>query len=49
VNSQLKKNPGDDNEPSASQLIGIFCIFLGVADDSKPPWVVIISLPFFFP
>jgi hypothetical protein len=42
----LKKNLGDDNEPGASQLIVIFCIFLGVADDGEPPWFIIISLLF---
>jgi len=41
------KIPRDDNESGASQLISIFCIFLGVVDDGEPPWLVIISLPFF--
>jgi len=37
MSSHLKKNLGDDNEPGASQLVVIFCIFLGVADDDEPP------------
>ncbi len=41
------KIPRDDNEPGASQLVGIFCIFLGVVNDGEPPWLVVISLPFF--
>jgi len=44
VSSHLKKNLGDDNESRASQFIVIFCIFLGVADDGEPPWLIIISL-----
>jgi len=47
MNSHLKKNLGDDNESRASQLVVIFCIFLGVANDSEPPWLVVISLIFF--
>jgi hypothetical protein len=41
VSSHLRKNPKDDNEPRASQLL-IFCIFLGVADDDEPPWLIVI-------
>jgi hypothetical protein len=37
VSSHLRKNLRDDNEPGASQLVVIFCIFLGVANDSEPP------------
>ncbi len=48
MSSHLKKNLGDDNESGASQFVVIFCIFLGVADDDEPPWLVVIFL-FFFP
>ncbi len=47
MSSHLKKNPGDDNESRASQLVVIFYIFLGVANDSEPLWLVVISLIFF--
>ncbi len=43
----LEKKPRDDNEPRASQLVVIFYIFLGVTNDSEPPWLVVISLLFF--
>ncbi len=49
VNSKLRKNPGNDNESSTSQLVSIFCIFFSVADDGEPPWfgLVVIFLLFF--
>jgi hypothetical protein len=37
MSSHLRKNLGDDNKPGASQLVVIFCIFLGVVDDDEPP------------
>jgi hypothetical protein len=46
-NHTWEKNPEDDNESRASQLVIIFCIFLSVVDDGKPPWLVVISLFFF--
>jgi F0F1-type ATP synthase membrane subunit a len=37
VSSHLKENLGDDNESGASEFVIIFCIFLSVANDGKPP------------